>query len=122
MNEIIQGMLKKYAPRSPMEHERALCEILQEIALVGLWRGKFFEQAAFYGGTALRILYGLDRFSEDLDFTLLHPNAHFTWSHYAKSLVEELQAYGFNVELIEKKKSIESAIKSAFLKTKTTYI
>lgn len=119
MNEIVQAMLKKYSPRSPMEHERALREVLQEIALVGLWRGKFFEHAAFYGGTALRILYGLDRFSEDLDFTLLVSNPHFAWEPYTKNVVDELHSYGFEVELVEKKKSVESAIKSAFLKANT---
>lgn len=90
-----------------MENERALREVLQEITLVGLWRGKFFEHAAFYGGTALRILYGLDRFSEDLDFTLLQSNPHFTWAPYTKSIVDELHAYGFEVEMVEKKKSME---------------
>jgi len=119
MNEIVQEMIKKYSPKSPLEHERALREVLQEIALVGLWRGKFFEHAAFYGGTALRILYGLDRFSEDLDFTLLQPNSDFTWEAYTKSLVEELHSFGFEVELIQKKKNVESAIKSAFLKAST---
>ena len=119
MNDIVQTMLQKYSPKSPNEKERALREILQEIALVGLWRGKFFEQAAFYGGTALRILHGLDRFSEDLDFTLLKPNPHFDWNEYTKNVVDELHAYGFEVELIEKKKSIETTIKSAFLKANT---
>ena len=119
MNEIIKTMIQKYSPKSPMEYDRALREVLQEIALVGLWRGKFFEHAAFYGGTALRILYGLDRFSEDLDFTLLNPNPHFAWEHYTQSVVDELNAYGFDVELLEKKKSFDSAIKSAFLKANT---
>ena len=66
MHSAIQQMLKRYECRSWHEHEQALREIFQEIALVGLWRGKFFEHAAFYGGTALRVFYGLDRFSEDL--------------------------------------------------------
>lgn len=119
MNEIVQSMLQKYSPKSPMEHDRALREILQEIALVGLWRGKFFEHAAFYGGTALRILYGLDRFSEDLDFTLLRSDSHFEWTRYAKSVVDEFHAYGFEVEMIEKKKSFDSSVKFAFLKANT---
>lgn len=119
MNEAIKAMLQKYAPKSPVEQERALREILQEVTLVGLWRGKFFEHAAFYGGTALRILYGLDRFSEDLDFTLLKPDTHFRWDAYAKPIVDELHAYGFEVELIEKNKVKDSAIKSAFLKANT---
>src|SRR5437764_8723275 len=119
MNEIVQAMLQKYSPKSPIEQERALCEILQEITLVGLWRGKFFEHAAFYGGTALRILYGLDRFSEDLDFTLFKADVNFKWTPYSKAVVDELHSYGFEVELVEKKKSVDSAVKSAFLKTNT---
>ncbi len=70
MHDAIKQMLKRYNPKTTIENIRALREIIQEIALVGLWRAKFFEEAAFYGGTALRILYGLDRFSEDLDFSL----------------------------------------------------
>lgn len=119
MNEIVEAMLQKYAPKSPAEQERALREILQEIALVGLWRGKFFEHAAFYGGTALRILYGLDRFSEDLDFTLFEPDANFVWTPYAKTVVDEMSSYGFEVELVEKVKRSGSSIKSAFLKANT---
>lgn len=119
MNETVQSMLQKYSPKSPIEYERALREILQEIALVGLWRGKFFEHAAFYGGTALRILYGLDRFSEDLDFTLFQANPLFEWTHYARSVVDEFHAYGFEVEIVDKKKNIDSGVKSAFLKANT---
>ncbi len=73
MQSAVTQMLARYDCRSSDDYVRALREILQEIALLGLWRSKFFEKAAFYGGTALRILYGLDRFSEDLDFSLLEP-------------------------------------------------
>lgn len=65
---------------------RALREIIQEVALLGLWRAKFFEHAAFYGGTALRILYGLDRFSERLDFSLLEPSDDFNLARFTASL------------------------------------
>ncbi|MGZ5424972.1 MAG: nucleotidyl transferase AbiEii/AbiGii toxin family protein, partial [Candidatus Aminicenantales bacterium] len=68
MNEAIRQMLATYEIRALEDSLRALREVMQEIALLGLWRSKFFEKAAFYGGTALRVLYGLDRFSEDLDF------------------------------------------------------
>lgn len=119
MNEAISRMLHRYQPKSVKEQERALREILQEIALVGLWRAKFFDQAAFYGGTALRILYGLDRFSEDLDFTLFHPNSKFSWNPFAKTVIDEIRSYGFEVFMDEKVKSAESAIRSAFLKTNT---
>src|SRR5690606_7713669 len=96
-----------------------LREILQEIALVGLWRGKFFEHAAFYGGTALRVFYGLDRFSEDLDFTLLSPNPHWSWQPFGDAVKNELSSFGFEVSYVEKEKKKQTAVKSAFLKTTT---
>lgn len=119
MNDVIRRMLVKYKTNNDADVERALKEILQEITLLGLWRGKFFEHAAFYGGTALRILYGLDRFSEDLDFTLLDNKRPFTWSLFEKNVIEELSSYGFEVSFIKKKKQFETAIQSAFLKTNT---
>ncbi|HEX4839361.1 MAG TPA: nucleotidyl transferase AbiEii/AbiGii toxin family protein [Rhabdochlamydiaceae bacterium] len=119
MNNALQQMLERYQSRSWQEHEQALREIIQEISLVGLWRGKFFEHAAFYGGTALRIFYGLDRFSEDLDFTLLIPNPHWSWQPYGKAIINELSSYGFEVSFEEKDKKSQTPIKSAFLKTPT---
>src|SRR3989339_1151556 len=113
MNEAVVRMLQRYQTADRVGAERALREILQEITLVGLWRGKFFEHAAFYGGTALRILYGLDRFSEDLDFILLQPNDSFRWDAFEKSVIDELSGYGFEVNFTEKKKQIETAIQSA---------
>ena len=119
MNPAVKLMLERYSSRSLQEHEQALREILQEIALVGLWRGKFFEHAAFYGGTALRIFYNLDRFSEDLDFTLITPNSHWDWKPYGDTLTHELSSFGFDVAFIEKEKSTQTSVKSAFLKTST---
>lgn len=121
MNDTIQRMLQKYQTSEYADRTRALREILQEIVLVGLWRGKFFEHAAFYGGTALRILYGLDRFSEDLDFTLLDSKRSFSWTLFEKNVIEELSSYGFDVSFAEKKKPIEASIQSAFLKTNTLH-
>ncbi len=112
-------MLERYDCHSLQEHEQALREILQEIVLVGLWRGKFFEHAAFYGGTALRIFYHLDRFSEDLDFTLLAPNPKWNWNPFAEVIKNELSSFGFEVSFEEKDKKNQTAIKSAFLKTPT---
>jgi predicted nucleotidyltransferase component of viral defense system len=119
MNNALEQMLKRYQCRSFHEHEQALREILQEIALVGLWRGKFFEHAAFYGGTALRIFYNLDRFSEDLDFTLLTPNPHWSWQPFGEVIRNELASFGFDVSFVEKEKTTQTAVKSAFLKTPT---
>lgn len=116
MHEVIKHMLLKYQPHSEEDYINGLKEIFQEIALLGLWRAKFFEKAAFYGGSALRILYGLNRFSEDLDFTLLEPMKKFDLSNYNKAIVDELNGFGFKVEMITKKKNIPSNIESAFLK------
>lgn len=119
MHEAVTRMLAKYEPKSVDDSVRALREIIQEVALLGLWRAKFFEHAAFYGGTALRILYGLDRFSEDLDFSLLTPSPDFNLARYTASLEEELQAFGFNVLVEKVDKAVESAVQSAFLKANT---
>jgi predicted nucleotidyltransferase component of viral defense system len=119
MHEAVVRMLAKYEPKSIDDSVRALREIIQEVALLGLWRAKFFEHAAFYGGTALRILYGLDRFSEDLDFSLMAPSIDFNLGRYTASLEEELLAFGFNVRVERVDKAVESAVQSAFLKGNT---
>ncbi len=119
MNMVIQQMLERYECRNEDDYINALREIMQELALQGLWRGKFFEHAAFYGGTALRILYGLNRGSEDLDFSLLHPDQEFRLSSYAEALRRELASFGFPVEFVSKEKNHEFNIDSAFLKTNT---
>lgn len=119
MHDAIERMLAKYEPKSLDDTVRALREIIQEIALLGLWRARFFEHAAFYGGTALRILHGIDRFSEDLDFSLLQPNPEFSLERFSSALEEEVRAFGFNLRLESVNKSVESAVQSAFLKTNT---
>jgi predicted nucleotidyltransferase component of viral defense system len=112
-------MLARYEARRLEDYVRALREILQEIALLGLWRSKFFEHAAFYGGTALRILHGIDRFSDDLDFSLLHPSSRFDLSRYSAALQTEIRSFGFEVRVVTKEKEARSAIQSAFLKADT---
>jgi predicted nucleotidyltransferase component of viral defense system len=99
MNEAIARMLKRYECQSVEDHVRALREIMQAIALLGFWRSKFFEKAAFYGGTALRILYGMDRFSEDLDFSLLKPMTDFDLSRLDSSPKSELPASNQKISL-----------------------
>jgi hypothetical protein len=94
----------------------ALREAMQEIALAALYRAGFFNHAAFYGGTCLRIFYNLPRFSEDLDFSLLQHDAHFSFKPYFESLKMEFQALGVEVEMSEKQKTSDTAIASAFLK------
>ena len=119
MNEAIKIMLNKYQITDLTSFEHAFKEIIQEIALLGLWRAKFFEHAVFYGGTALRIFYGLDRFSEDLDFSLLKPEPNFVLNLYHHAVEQELVSFGFTVTITQKTKNIESAIQSAFIKAET---
>lgn len=119
MNAAIEKMLAKYDCHRVEDTVQALREIMQEIALLGLWRSKFFERAAFYGGTALRILYGLDRFSEDLDFSLLEPGPDFDLKTYSQALEKELASFGFDVRVEGRNKVIETAVQSAFLKADT---
>lgn len=117
MNDAIREMLSRYNCKSVNDYLNSLREILQSLALLGLWRTKFFEHAAFYGGSALRILYGSDRFSEDLDFSLLAPNADFSLSYYFDGLHAEIESFGFGIHIESKKKS--KTMESAFLKTNT---
>ena len=119
MNEAVKARLKLARPETLEAQSNLLREMIQEIALLGLWRAKFFEHAAFYGGTALRILRGLSRFSEDLDFSLLAPDPSFTILKYERALVRELESFGFDVEVVGKKKSTHSDIDSAFIKANT---
>ncbi len=119
MVEAIQQMLDRYRLQTEDDYVNALREILQQIALLGLWRSKFFEHAAFYGGTALRVLHGLDRYSEDLDFSLLRPSEDFSLGVYREALGRELAGFGFEVTFQARRKSSDSAIESAFLKANT---
>ncbi len=122
MNNVVAAMLAKYELRSVDDHLNALREVLQEISLYGLWRAKFFEHAAFYGGTALRILHGLDRYSEDMDFSLLKKNGSFDLTPYCSFMEEELNAWGFPVSIMVKQKTVDTAVESAFLKANTREI
>jgi len=116
MTTPVQQMLEKYDCKTSDDYKNALKEIIQEVALCGLSRGGFFKKAAFYGGTALRIFYGLDRFSEDMDFSLLEVDENFEIEAYFPALHEELSANGFELSIEKKEKSIESDVQSAFIK------
>lgn len=115
----IESLIQKYHPQTLTDFENALKEIIQEIMLAGLARTNFFNKAAFYGGTALRIFYGLPRFSEDLDFTLLQKHPDFSLKNYFSSVSEILQSFGFEITIYEVKKSADKNIESAFLKANT---
>jgi predicted nucleotidyltransferase component of viral defense system len=113
--ELIQQKLLNYQCQTVFEQENALKEIAQEIALMALSRSGFFRIAAFQGGTCLRILYGLERFSEDLDFVLEKPDKHFDWEEYIKMMQNEFQTYGYVME-VTNKKNVDKVVKTAFLK------
>lgn len=102
MNSMIEQMLKQYHAESIYDKKNAIKEIMQEIVLCGLSRAGFFKKAAFYGGTALRIFYGLDRFSEDLDFSLMTEDKEFDLAAYFPVLEKEVRAFGLNVTITEK--------------------
>ena len=115
MIEIIQQKLDSYKVSNPIEEEQATKEIMQEIALYGLWRAGFFKVAAFQGGTSLRILHDLPRFSEDLDFMLKEPNPEFDWSEYLAKLLECFEEYGLQSEALPKGR-MDRAVHTAVLK------
>jgi predicted nucleotidyltransferase component of viral defense system len=119
MHEAIARMLAKYECRGLNDYINALREILQDIALLGLWRSKLFEKAAFYGGTALRVLYGLDRFSEDMDFSLLEPSVSFDIASFTAFLEREINGFGFDIQVEKIDKSTQTPVQSAFLKANT---
>lgn len=112
-------MLEKYDLTNSNSSYDALREILQEIVLLGLYDAGFFKYAAFYGGTALRILHNLPRFSEDLDFSLLESNSEFNLKPYEEAIISTLKAFGFDVTIEIKEKNNISAIASAFVKGNT---
>ncbi len=116
---IIEQMLEGYTLNSLEDEKNAIKEILQEVTLSGLARTDFFKHAAFYGGAALRIFHGLNRFSEDLDFTLLAPNNEFSFDKYIPAVRDAVESLGLCFEVKEKEKNADSQIKSAFLKGNT---
>lgn len=118
---MIKHWIEDYQPKTGEDYKQALREIMQQLALAGLSRGGFFSKSAFYGGTALRIFYGLNRFSEDLDFSLLSPKEDFHLDNYLKAIEDEFLAQGMKVSIKTKEKSVQSDIESAFLKSETLW-
>ena len=119
MDNIVQVMLEKYHPSNNVERENAVKEIIQEIVLAGLSRGGFFSHAAFYGGTCLRIFYGLNRFSEDLDFALIDKSPSFNMEDYFPFIEKELVAHGINMDISIKSKGDNADVQTAFVKGNT---
>ena len=119
MDTLLQQMINEHQIENDQDRRNVMKEVIQEIVLCGLSRIGFFNEAAFYGGTALRIFYGLDRFSEDLDFSLIQTNTDFSFIKYIPGLVNELNSYGLNLDISIKDKVNDSTIKSAFVKGNT---
>lgn len=118
---MIKEWIAEYDPKNTDDILSALREIMQEVALAGLSRTDFFEKAAFYGGTAVRLFYGLDRFSEDLDFSLLESNPDFSLEPYFGAILAEFKSIGMQVSIREKEKKEKTNIDSAFLKSETEW-
>ena len=112
---IIEQRLKQYQCKTKLDEQNALKEITQEIALLALSKAHFFKEAEFHGGTALRILYGLQRFSEDLDFALLAPNPHFQLNQFLQHMTDEFQAFGYEIQISDRKE-VQKTAQKQFLK------
>ncbi|MDR1591343.1 MAG: nucleotidyl transferase AbiEii/AbiGii toxin family protein [Prevotellaceae bacterium] len=118
-NPIFSNMLSRYEMRTKDEKQNATHEVMQEIALAALYRAGFFDRAAFYGGTCLRILYGLQRFSEDMDFSLLQADESFHLENYFDAIIAEFKAIGREITITRKEKKTQTNVESAFLKDTT---
>lgn len=119
MNTIFEQMLSQYSILTDKDRRNAIYEVMQQITLAGLYRGGFFDKAAFYGGTCLRIFHGLERFSEDMDFTLLAPDETFKLESYFPAIIDEFNTLGRAVVISKKDKRKFSKVESAFLKDDT---
>lgn len=119
MNEVYQKMLSQYDLSTEQKKRNAIFEVNQQIVLAGLYHGGFFDNAAFYGGTCLRIFHGLQRFSEDMDFSLLKPDDNFDFKKYFKPIIDQFVIVGREVEITKKDKKSFGKVKSAFLKDTT---
>jgi len=118
-NEIFDNMLSRYELATEQQKRNAIFEVNQQIILAGLYAGGFFESAAFYGGTCLRIFHGLQRFSEDMDFSLMAPDENFDFSKYFQPIVDAFALVGREVEITKKDKKSFGKVESAFLKDNT---
>lgn len=118
-NEIFNQMLSAYDLATEQQRRNATFEVNQQIILAGLYNGGFFNEAAFYGGTCLRIFHGLQRFSEDMDFSLLAPNESFDFTQYFQPIIEQFAIVGREVEIKKKDKKSFGKVESAFLKDNT---
>jgi len=118
-NTIFENMLSRYEIHTKEDRTNALHEVMQQVTLAGLYRGGFFDKAAFYGGTCLRIFYGMQRFSEDMDFSLIQADESFRLENYFDAIISEFQAIGRDITIAKKEKITQTNVESAFLKDNT---
>ena len=118
-NEIYNSMLQGYPMNTEQQKSNAIFEVNQQVILAGLYNGGFFDEAAFYGGTCLRIFHGLQRFSEDMDFSLLAPSDNFDFTKYFQPIKDMFKIVGRDVEIKKKDKQNFGKVESAFLKDNT---
>jgi predicted nucleotidyltransferase component of viral defense system len=116
IEKMLAERIKDYAPANAIEQENVLQELLQHFVLAALSRAGFFSKAAFHGGTCLRILFGTNRFSEDLDFLLKEPSAGFAWTPYLEKVRHDCEEEGILFEIQERSRA-EGAVRKAFLKS-----
>ncbi len=119
IDKALESLVEQYAISEKHDYENALKEVIQHLALLGLWRSKFYEHSAFYGGTALRLFYGLRRFSEDLVFSLIEKLDDFSLAPHLEAIKKELESFGFQMSVEKKEKNITTQIESAFIKGNT---
>ena len=118
-NEIFDQMLSAYDLTTEQQKRNATFEVNQQLVLAGLYNGGFFNEGAFYGGTCLRIFHGLQRFSEDMDFSLLAPNDKFDFTNYFQPIIDQFAMVGRDAEIKKKDKKNFGKVESAFLKDNT---
>lgn len=118
-NDIYANMLSAYDLSTEQQKRNAVFEVNQHVILAGLYNGGFFDVAAFYGGTCLRIFHGLQRFSEDMDFSLMAPKEDFDFTKYFQPIIDEFAVVGREVEITKKDKKNFGKVESAFLKDTT---
>ena len=118
-NEIYDNMLSAYDVATEQQRRNAIFEVNQQVILAGLYNGGFFDVAAFYGGTCLRIFHGLQRFSEDMDFSLMASDDKFDFTKYFQPIIDEFAIVGREVEITKKDKKGFGKVESAFLKDNT---
>ena len=116
IKDVVAARVREYAPANALEQEHALAEIVQHYVLASLARARFFSHAAFHGGTCLRIIHAMNRFSEDLDFAVKAPDPAFTWEPYLSRIRRDCADEGIRVE-VQEREAADTTVRKVFVKT-----